>query len=821
MNIKLSGYKLAGMIVMHKPLYKSIKIPDSKFKIQNSKLIIILFLLALFARSVLAQDAQPKSDEIFLRSLEDFKVEEKVSPYRDIPLDHWAYQAVKHMANLGLLEGYEGGFQGDQPLTRYELAVIVSRMIDKMREWIKTGEVRTSGSTVDAGASLKPAPTVAPPPQPAGDIVITPQKTAGTGERTITHKDITLKTKAPAMIGEPKEKEKKEKEKEDKEKKIKVPDALEKTAKKHELTEKDVDIFEALVDYVKDELKEKQKEISAEIKEIGKELKSSQKDITDLQKENERFRVTGGVSFSLSTEQEEGGNASVGDDSSISFSFYTKPRRTDDLTVTHGALTDGDPYIKYQNFLGGARNLKFRALYMGPVSAFSSLFTTGLGVSYTGINTEMLIGNDYTFVLGIGRKDVKNYLYMTSLRFNLFNETRSMAHLTRMFTFQDKSQITCTIGAWSGSAPCTPDESNSITSFFLRYPLIPGTFLTAEYAHSTYGRRGFNMMYDNTATNFDPANMFVSGTTGWRPIPNQSDQDDSFVINLDYTKGDLRIPAIGYARLGKKFVSKYMGLAGVSTEDLAGGLIPIQIQGFEVFYVAQGALAKRKENFNLEFTLVKLREIDPIYLDWSRFDTAMAFQAIDKINNRTRDGRIEAFIAQNKLTYYFSDTFSISGEFTFADGGLGPDCLDGEFVQIKDDEGNVIDAVLGDGTRDCSAANAANDLPFLLNFSSKSSEYNLYWRMASKTEYTLEFKMSELTIDAYMGEEAGAKQAVQALTNLTDQGTDYEFNQSLTYRLTDFSSVKFWYNNRFGREDFGRVKSADKESYGFSFSMSY
>lgn len=38
-----------------------------------------------------------------------------------VPLDHWAYPAIRHLAESGLLEGYpDGFFKGDRPLSRYD-----------------------------------------------------------------------------------------------------------------------------------------------------------------------------------------------------------------------------------------------------------------------------------------------------------------------------------------------------------------------------------------------------------------------------------------------------------------------------------------------------------------------------------------------------------------------------------------------------------------------------------------------------------------------------------------------------------------------------
>src|SRR5437868_1028661 len=52
----------------------------------------------------------------------------------DIPKDHWAYAAVNDLAAMGLIKGYppDGKFLGDRTLTRYEMATIVQRVLQRV-----------------------------------------------------------------------------------------------------------------------------------------------------------------------------------------------------------------------------------------------------------------------------------------------------------------------------------------------------------------------------------------------------------------------------------------------------------------------------------------------------------------------------------------------------------------------------------------------------------------------------------------------------------------------------------------------------------------
>ena len=53
----------------------------------------------------------------------------------DVKSSHWSYQAVKQLTEAGLVEGFDDGmFHGDRNLSRYEMAVIISRAMDKQEQ---------------------------------------------------------------------------------------------------------------------------------------------------------------------------------------------------------------------------------------------------------------------------------------------------------------------------------------------------------------------------------------------------------------------------------------------------------------------------------------------------------------------------------------------------------------------------------------------------------------------------------------------------------------------------------------------------------------
>lgn len=79
---------------------------------------------------------------------------------KDVPPGHWAYSAVNDLAKRGLILGYPptGDFLGGRTVTRYELAVIVKRILDYLAQ---------QNHTVVLPPSAPPSGnTASPPPQP-------------------------------------------------------------------------------------------------------------------------------------------------------------------------------------------------------------------------------------------------------------------------------------------------------------------------------------------------------------------------------------------------------------------------------------------------------------------------------------------------------------------------------------------------------------------------------------------------------------------------------------------------------------------------------
>jgi len=55
------------------------------------------------------------------------------NPFSDVPFSHWAYDAVAKLSARGIITGFpDGTFKGQRTVTRYELAMILARLMAKM-----------------------------------------------------------------------------------------------------------------------------------------------------------------------------------------------------------------------------------------------------------------------------------------------------------------------------------------------------------------------------------------------------------------------------------------------------------------------------------------------------------------------------------------------------------------------------------------------------------------------------------------------------------------------------------------------------------------
>ncbi len=70
---------------------------------------------------------------IVLFFIKSFAQEEQT--FKDVPPDHWAYDAIEELAKKGYLDGYpDGTFRGRNWVNRYDLALLAAKIVSKLEE---------------------------------------------------------------------------------------------------------------------------------------------------------------------------------------------------------------------------------------------------------------------------------------------------------------------------------------------------------------------------------------------------------------------------------------------------------------------------------------------------------------------------------------------------------------------------------------------------------------------------------------------------------------------------------------------------------------
>lgn len=71
--------------------------------------------------------------------LPSFAMAQDAAAFKDLPKDHWAYSDVNFLIKHGYMEGYpDGTFKGRKVTTRYDVALILARILKRMQEKKKT-----------------------------------------------------------------------------------------------------------------------------------------------------------------------------------------------------------------------------------------------------------------------------------------------------------------------------------------------------------------------------------------------------------------------------------------------------------------------------------------------------------------------------------------------------------------------------------------------------------------------------------------------------------------------------------------------------------
>ena len=54
--------------------------------------------------------------------------------FSDVARTHWARESIDQVAQAGILEGYAGKFHGEKLINRYQMAVILDRVLDTQKQ---------------------------------------------------------------------------------------------------------------------------------------------------------------------------------------------------------------------------------------------------------------------------------------------------------------------------------------------------------------------------------------------------------------------------------------------------------------------------------------------------------------------------------------------------------------------------------------------------------------------------------------------------------------------------------------------------------------
>ena len=91
-------------------------------------------------------------------------------PFRDVPANHWAANAVRDLAQAGIFEGMpDAMFQGSRPITRYEVAMALARLLDAVETGPATPSIDAIRNLILTDPQVRAALTgPAGPAGPAG-----------------------------------------------------------------------------------------------------------------------------------------------------------------------------------------------------------------------------------------------------------------------------------------------------------------------------------------------------------------------------------------------------------------------------------------------------------------------------------------------------------------------------------------------------------------------------------------------------------------------------------------------------------------------------
>ncbi len=69
--------------------------------------------------------------------------------FTDVPTNHWAYEALLKLYQLGLITGYpDGTYKGNQSMSRYEIALVIYKVLIYLQSQIKSTNTNLSNTNL-------------------------------------------------------------------------------------------------------------------------------------------------------------------------------------------------------------------------------------------------------------------------------------------------------------------------------------------------------------------------------------------------------------------------------------------------------------------------------------------------------------------------------------------------------------------------------------------------------------------------------------------------------------------------------------------------
>jgi len=83
--------------------------------------------------------------------------------YPDVPRGHWAYEALNKLSVAGIVEGKpNGNYDGNRPMTRYEFAVAIARLLERMGGTVDLGPLTSRVEALENRPGVQAPQTVTP-----------------------------------------------------------------------------------------------------------------------------------------------------------------------------------------------------------------------------------------------------------------------------------------------------------------------------------------------------------------------------------------------------------------------------------------------------------------------------------------------------------------------------------------------------------------------------------------------------------------------------------------------------------------------------------